>query len=443
MAVTAVKEYVGDRTHGRRTTSSTAPNSLYIGWDDHLMFCAPFAFPLPAGHAVRGHHRSRAARVRSAHHPDFAKIDWSTVEWTKSAASRSTRTRPSRSPTTACGTRTASRSGPRASPASRDRSQLRRCIVTYELTIEPLGQTVEVEEGQTLLDASLRAGVYLPHACGHGLCGTCKVQVLDGEIDHGEASSFALMDFEREEGLCLACCATAESDVTIEADIDEEPDALNLPVRDGHRHRQPHREPDADHQGRVRDRSTTRRACRSRPASTSTSSCPTATATGRSRSPTRRRNPHEIELDVRLVPGGAATTWIHEQLAVGDQLRLSGPYGRFFVRSSAEHADVVPRRRLGPVQPPLDDPRSAGAGLRRCRSRWSTARATATSCTTSTSSRRSPREYPNFTYVPALSNEPRRQRLDRCPRASSTTPPRRTSTATSAATRRTCAGRRR
>ena len=103
--------------------------------------------------------------------------------------------------------------------------------MTYELTIEPLGQTVEVEEGQTLLDASLRAGVYLPHACGHGLCGTCKVQVLDGEIEHGEASSFALMDFEREEGLCLACCARAESDVTIEADIDDEPDALNLPVR--------------------------------------------------------------------------------------------------------------------------------------------------------------------------------------------------------------------
>jgi len=102
--------------------------------------------------------------------------------------------------------------------------------MTYELTIEPLGQTIEVEEGQTLLDASLRAGVYLPHACGHGLCGTCKVQVLDGEIDHGPISSFALMDFEREEGLCLACCATAETDVTIEADIDDEPDALNLPV---------------------------------------------------------------------------------------------------------------------------------------------------------------------------------------------------------------------
>lgn len=206
--------------------------------------------------------------------------------------------------------------------------------MTYELTIEPLGQTIEVEEGQTLLDASLRAGVYLPHACGHGLCGTCKVQVLDGEIDHGPISSFALMDFEREEGLCLACCATAETDVTIEADIDDEPDAMNLPVR-------------------------TVMATVSRiEALTPTIKGVWAAIDDPEGLPFQAgqyvnvelpagdghrpfsfaqspSNPHEVELDVRYVPGGAATTWIHQQLAVGDTLRLAGPYGRFHVRSSA------------------------------------------------------------------------------------------------------------
>ncbi len=206
--------------------------------------------------------------------------------------------------------------------------------MTYELTIEPLGQTVDVEEGQTLLDASLRAGVYLPHACGHGLCGTCKVQVLDGEIDHGEASSFALMDFEREEGWCLACVARAESDVTIEADIDDEPDALNLRVRSvtatvtrlvdltptikGVYAQVDHPEGLPFQAGQyvnvqLPDGSGHR---------------PFSFANAPS-------NPHEVELDVRLVPGGAATTWIHQQLAVGDRLHLAGPYGRFHVRSSA------------------------------------------------------------------------------------------------------------
>src|SRR3990167_181741 len=104
--------------------------------------------------------------------------------------------------------------------------------MSYELTIEPLGQTIEVEDGQTILDAALRAGIYLPHACCHGLCATCKVQVVDGEVDHGEASTFALMDFEREEGKTLACCAWLQADTVIEAEIDDDPDARNLPVED-------------------------------------------------------------------------------------------------------------------------------------------------------------------------------------------------------------------
>jgi phenol hydroxylase P5 protein len=79
--------------------------------------------------------------------------------------------------------------------------------MSYELTIEPLGQTIEVEEGQTILDAALRAGIWLPHACCHGLCATCKVQVVDGDVDHGEASSFALMDFERTRANPGLLCA--------------------------------------------------------------------------------------------------------------------------------------------------------------------------------------------------------------------------------------------
>ncbi len=46
--------------------------------------------------------------------------------------------------------------------------------MSYQVTIEPIGTTIEVEEDQTILDAALRQGVWLPFACGHGTCGTCK-----------------------------------------------------------------------------------------------------------------------------------------------------------------------------------------------------------------------------------------------------------------------------
>lgn len=104
--------------------------------------------------------------------------------------------------------------------------------MSYTVTIEPIGEQIEVEEGQTILQAALRQGVWLPFACGHGTCATCKVQVIEGDVNVGEASPFALMDSERDDGKVLACCATVESDVTIEADIDVDEDFEGYPVED-------------------------------------------------------------------------------------------------------------------------------------------------------------------------------------------------------------------
>ena len=86
--------------------------------------------------------------------------------------------------------------------------------MSYQLTIEPLGATIEVEEGQTVLDAVLRQGLYLPHACGHGLCGTCKSRKLEGEVDMRHAGG--IRQREIDQGLVLLCCSRPRSDLVIE-----------------------------------------------------------------------------------------------------------------------------------------------------------------------------------------------------------------------------------
>ena len=103
---------------------------------------------------------------------------------------------------------------------------------TFTVTVEPLEREVECRSDQSILDACLRAGVYLPHACTHGTCGTCKLQVLEGDIEHNDASDFALMEFERNEGMALVCVATPSSDVTVEADVEAEQGVVHHPVRD-------------------------------------------------------------------------------------------------------------------------------------------------------------------------------------------------------------------
>ena len=205
--------------------------------------------------------------------------------------------------------------------------------MSYQLLIEPIGRTVEVEEGQNILDACLRAGVWMPHACCHGLCATCKVQVKDGEVEHGDASPFALMDFEKDEGKTLACCATLQSDTVIEADIDDDPDALAIPVRDF-----------AGVVSKIVTLSPTIKAYYFQLDGTLPFQAgqyvnlhiPTL---GISRAFSLASPPSSgsiVELNVRVVPGGSGTTYLHEQLKVGDAINLSGPYGRFLVRKSAQ-----------------------------------------------------------------------------------------------------------
>jgi phenol hydroxylase P5 protein len=205
--------------------------------------------------------------------------------------------------------------------------------MSYSLTIEPLGQTVEVAEGQNLLDACLRAGLWLPHACCHGLCATCKVTVREGEVEHGDASPFALMDYEREEGKALACCATLQSDAVIEADIDEDPDAEVIPVRDW-----------TGTVARIDTLTPTIKALHfalSEPLHFQAGQYVNLEipSLGLKRAFSLANPPSTgtaVELNVRIVLGGAGTTYLHEQLKVGDAVRLSGPYGRFFVRKSAQ-----------------------------------------------------------------------------------------------------------
>lgn len=203
--------------------------------------------------------------------------------------------------------------------------------MSYTVTIEPIGEQVEVEDGQTILQAALRQGVWLPFACGHGTCATCKVQVVDGDVDVGEASSFALMDSERDEGKVLACCATLESDVTIEADIDVDEDFEGYPVEDYHATVTDivNLSPTIKGVHLKLDRPMTFQA--GQYINIELPGVEGARAFSLANPPSRA---DEVELHVRLVEGGAATSHVHQQLVVGDELDLSGPYGQFFVRSS-------------------------------------------------------------------------------------------------------------
>ena len=100
---------------------------------------------------------------------------------------------------------------------------------------EPVGIEIEVDSDQNILRAAAEQGVQLMHGCKEGQCAACKSFVLEGEdIELDKYSTFALPDYEKDEGHTLLCRAHAYEDLVIElSNYDEEIIRSGLPLRRG------------------------------------------------------------------------------------------------------------------------------------------------------------------------------------------------------------------
>lgn len=79
MSVTALKPgYTGEIKD--RVENFHGQQLLYIGWEDHLMYCAPLCIPVPAT-LLFGTLTAEIIPSLYPAHPDTAKIDWAKAQW--------------------------------------------------------------------------------------------------------------------------------------------------------------------------------------------------------------------------------------------------------------------------------------------------------------------------------------------------------------------------
>ncbi|WEV78847.1 FAD-binding oxidoreductase [Janibacter cremeus] len=90
-----------------------------------------------------------------------------------------------------------------------------RVAATYRLELRRSGRVVECDGESTILEAALRAGVTLPSSCEEGMCGTCKLTLLDGRVDMQHAGG--IRPREVAQGKILPCCSTPLEDVVVDA----------------------------------------------------------------------------------------------------------------------------------------------------------------------------------------------------------------------------------
>jgi ferredoxin len=84
-----------------------------------------------------------------------------------------------------------------------------------QITLEGDERRIPVQAGETILASLLRAGVPFPFSCQTGNCGTCKCELVSGEVVELERSEHALSAGERAMGVILACRSEIRSDATV------------------------------------------------------------------------------------------------------------------------------------------------------------------------------------------------------------------------------------
>ena len=194
-------------------------------------------------------------------------------------------------------------------------------------------EQMTVSGGRPLLSTLMEEKLFIPSACGgRGSCGFCTVKVTSDIGDYLATELPWISDGEKKENIRLACQVKVKKDIAIEIpeelfnvkeyrtkvislrdlthDIKEvklkllEPDQINVKAGQYVQFQVPEYEQSAESVYRAYSLA----------------------------SPPSEKG--SVELEIRLVPSGLCTTYVHQYLKEGDEVILNGPYGEFFLQES-------------------------------------------------------------------------------------------------------------
>ncbi len=224
--------------------------------------------------------------------------------------------------------------------------------MTFQVTVSSSGHHFECGSDETILAAGLRAGVGLPHGCKNGACGACKGRILSGQAVLGKFQEKTLTAEEQAQGFSLFCCATPQSDVTIDvrevaigefaskklptriAKIEKlSPDVMLLCLQ------LPATEKFAFRAGQYID---------------------FLLRDGKRRSYSMANAAHtsdQISLHIRHMPGGLFTDQVFSTLKERDILRIEGPQGSFYLQQDSDKPIILLASGTGfaPIKAIIED----------------------------------------------------------------------------------------
>ena len=205
-----------------------------------------------------------------------------------------------------------------------------------KIRLHPSGREVECLGGDTVLAALEKAGYALPNNCRAGACGECKVKVLSGHFDQGMVLDMALSQEERKQGFGLMCMAKPLSEeLVIEWGTDDAKPKL-FPPREDQRYVVTDRIQRTPRIVEIHFRPVGP-VMRYWPGQYVTIGDERSGAPPRCYSIANAPRPDgEIMVQVTRMDDGITSKWMHEQVNIGELVKISGPYGTFIGDPSVE-----------------------------------------------------------------------------------------------------------
>jgi len=276
----------------------------------------------------------------------------------------------------------------------------------HVVRFEPVGIEIEVDEEQDVLRAAFNQGIMLMHGCKEGQCSSCKSFLLEGDdVELDKYSTFALPDFEREEGFTLLCRAHVYEDVTIELlNFDEEIIRSGLPILEAVAEVEANTPVTHDMRHLVL-RLVDGQDFKFFPGQYVDIAVPgTDEVRSFSMANTSARESGQLEFIIKVYPDGLFSHFLDTKLRPGDRLDLTGPFGVFTLRDAPD-SDLVFVGGGAGMAPILCLLRSmAERGIDRKAVYYYGARRRGDLCFED-ELRALEQQLPNFRYVPALSED--------------------------------------
>jgi toluene monooxygenase electron transfer component len=189
----------------------------------------------------------------------------------------------------------------------------------------------ECAPDDTVLRAALRSGLGFPSECNVGSCANCQFELVEGEVVHDRADAPAWNDRMKQRKRYLGCQARPLSDCTIKVNLRDHYLPHSKPSRTGARLAGI---TDLTHD--IREfRFTLAKPNGFLPGQYALLYVPGLQG-GRAYSMSNLAGDgSEWHFQIKKVPNGACTTRLFENVRVGDEIGIDGPYGMAYLREDA------------------------------------------------------------------------------------------------------------